>query len=108
MFQKVRSRSHFSQRPRRIPRQPRGRRRVSQLLAAAAVIASVGYDAATMSAIAAKAVAPIGSLYQFFPNKVAITHALQTEYGKHYEAKLTAAYEVSTWAFAAAVCAWLA
>ena len=109
MFQKVRSRSHFSQRPRRIPRQPRGRRRVSQLLdAAATVISSVGYDAATMTAIAAKAGAPIGSLYQFFPNKEAITHALRTEYGKHYEAKLTAAYEVSTWAFAAAVCAWLA
>jgi AcrR family transcriptional regulator len=91
MFQKVRRRSHSSQRPRRIPRQTRGRRRVSQLLdAAAAVIASVGYDAATMSAIAAKAGAPIGSLYQFFPNKEAITHALRTEYGKHYEAKLTA------------------
>ena len=91
MFQKLRRPSHFSQRPRRIPRQPRGRRRVTQLLdAAAAVIASVGYDAATMSAIATKAGAPIGSLYQFFPNKVAITHALQTEYGKHYEAKLTA------------------
>jgi AcrR family transcriptional regulator len=43
-----------------------------------------------MTAIAAKAGAPIGSLYQFFPNKEAITHALRTEYGKHYEAELTA------------------
>ena len=91
MFLKVRRRSPLNQRPRRIPRQPRGRRRVSQLLdAAAAVISSVGYDAATMTAIAAKAGAPIGSLYQFFPNKEAITHALRTEYGKHYEAQLTA------------------
>jgi AcrR family transcriptional regulator len=90
MFEKMRRRSRFSQSPRRIPRQPRGRRRVSQLLdAAAAVISSVGYDAATMTAIAAKAGAPIGSLYQFFPNKEAITHALRTEYGKHYEAELT-------------------
>ena len=76
MFLKVRRRSPLNQRPRRIPRQPRGRRRVSQLLdAAAAVISSVGYDAATMTAIAAKAGAPIGSLYQFFPNKEAITHS---------------------------------
>lgn len=91
MFSKVRRRSRLSQSPRRIPRQPRGRRRVSQLLdAAATVISSVGYEAATMTAIAAKAGAPIGSLYQFFPNKEAITHALRTEYGKHYEAELTA------------------
>jgi AcrR family transcriptional regulator len=91
MFSKVRKASHLRQTPRRVPRQPRGRRRVSQLLdAAAGVIGSVGYDAATMSAIAVRAGAPIGSLYQFFPNKEAITQALRTEYGKHYEAKLKA------------------
>src|SRR5581483_10554202 len=77
--------------PRRVPRQQRGERRVAQLLQAAATeIAAVGYDAATMSAIAERAGAPIGSLYQFFPNKQAITHALRTDYGKDYEARLIA------------------
>ncbi len=75
--------------PRRIPQQLRGERRVAQLLrAAGAEIAAVGYEAATMSAIAVRAHAPIGSLYQFFPNKFAITHALRIEYGKDYEALL--------------------
>lgn len=43
-----------------------------------------------MSAIAERAGAPIGSLYQFFPNKQAVTHALRTQYGKYYEAQLIA------------------
>ena len=83
--------SHIAEEPRRIPRQERGERRVAQLLQAAAeVIASMGYEAATMSAIAERAGAPIGSLYQFFPSKQAITHALRTEYGRHYEDMLIA------------------
>jgi AcrR family transcriptional regulator len=64
---------------------------VAQLLeAAAAVIARTGYEAATMSAIAERAHAPIGSLYQFFPNKRSITHALRTAYGEDYAAMLSA------------------
>ena len=83
--------SHLTEEPRRIPRQQRGERRVAQLLeAAAVVIADAGYEGATMSAIAERAGAPIGSLYQFFPSKEAITHALRTEYGKDYEALLMA------------------
>jgi AcrR family transcriptional regulator len=81
--------SHSAEQPRRIPQQIRGERRVAQLLQGAAeVIAAVGYEPATMSAIAERAGAPIGSLYQFFPNKRAITHALRIEYGRDYEAKL--------------------
>jgi AcrR family transcriptional regulator len=77
--------------PRRTPRQERGERRVAQLLdAAAAVIAATGYEAATMSAIAERAGAPIGSLYQFFPNKTAITHALRRKFGSDYEDLLIA------------------
>ncbi len=76
---------------RRVPTQQRGERRVAQLLqAAASVIAAVGYDAATMSAIARRARAPIGSLYQFFPNKQGITQALRTAYGQDFEARLVA------------------
>lgn len=41
-----------------------------------------------MSAIAEQARAPIGSLYQFFPNKPAITHALRTAYSGDYESLL--------------------
>lgn len=83
--------SHLLQAPRRIPQQQRGERRVAQLLEAAGeVIAEVGYDAATMSGIAERAGAPIGSLYQFFPNKLAITHALRTQYGRDYEVRLMA------------------
>ena len=76
------------------PRQERGERRVAQLLdAAAAVIAATGYEAATMCAIAERAGAPIGSLYQFFPNKTAVAHALRTKFGSDYEGLLIALEE---------------
>jgi AcrR family transcriptional regulator len=72
--------------PRRIPRQKRGERRVAALIsAAAAEFAQVGYDAATMSAIAKRAGAPIGSLYQFFPNKESLARALRTQHAQEYE-----------------------
>lgn len=75
--------SSYSQR--RIPRQERGERRVAGLLEAAeAVISETGYEAATMSAIAERAGAAIGSLYQFFPSKACITQALRTEYAKQF------------------------
>ncbi len=66
---------------RRVPRQQRGERRVTALLdAAASVIADTGYEGATMSEIAGRAGACIGSLYQFFPNKQSITEALRARY----------------------------
>ena len=71
---------------RKVPQQQRGERRVAELLEAAeAVIAQIGYEAATMSAIAGRARAAIGSLYQFFPNKACITQALRTEYAKQFD-----------------------
>lgn len=74
-----------STRPRRIPSQVRGERRVAELLEAAeVVIAEAGYEAATMSAIAERAGASIGSLYQFFPCKPAITQALRVDYAKQF------------------------
>ncbi len=64
-----------------MPQQERGERRVNELLKAAAeVIAETGYEAATMSAIAERAGACIGSLYQFFPNKLFITQSLRAHY----------------------------
>lgn len=61
----------------RAPQRERGRARVAALLAAAtAVFAEKGYEAATMTEIAARARASIGSLYQFFPTKELLAEAL--------------------------------
>jgi AcrR family transcriptional regulator len=71
---------------RRVPCQERGERRVSDLLdAAESVIAEAGYEGATMCAIAERAGAAIGSLYQFFPSKAAIAQALCHRYGKQFD-----------------------
>jgi AcrR family transcriptional regulator len=67
---------------RRVPVQDRSERRVASLLShAEAVLAKVGYEATTMTEIAARAKASIGSVYQYFPNKEAITAALYSKYG---------------------------
>jgi AcrR family transcriptional regulator len=72
--------------PRRQPRQSRGHRRVDALLnAAAEEIGAVGYEAATMCSIAERAGASIGSLYQFFPNKLAVVQALRQRYCEEFE-----------------------
>lgn len=71
--------------PRRVPRQPRGRRRVARLLRAAdLVIGQAGYEASTMCAIASRAGSSVGSLYQFFPNKEAVAKALRSRYAQEY------------------------
>ncbi|BAY11805.1 TetR/AcrR family transcriptional regulator [Calothrix sp. NIES-2098] len=70
--------SHSSRSLRRQPKQQRGKERVKKILdAAAAVFDEVGYEAATTHLIAAKAGTAIGSLYQFFPDKAAIFHAME-------------------------------
>ena len=63
------------------PQRERGRARVAALLdAAGAEFAEKGFEAATMTAVAARAGASIGSLYQFFPTKDALAHALLETY----------------------------
>jgi len=75
---------------RRVPRQERGERRVAAILAAAAALLDeVGYDAMTVSAVAARARAPIGSIYQFFPNKESIAQALAARYLTELRDQLT-------------------
>jgi len=65
----------------RAPKRLRGQQRVAELLEAGmAVFAEKGYEAATMTEIAARAGAPIGSLYQFFPTKDAIADTLIERY----------------------------
>src|SRR3982751_5916046 len=64
----------------RAPRRARGQLRVEALLAAAAeVFAAKGFDAATMTEIAAQSESSIGSLYQFFRTKEAVADALVRE-----------------------------
>lgn len=65
----------------RAPKRARGKQRVAELLEAATVVfAEKGYEAATMTEIAARAGAPIGSLYQFFPVKEALADTLVQNY----------------------------
>ena len=65
----------------RAPKRERGKQRVTELLQAAVeVFAEKGYEAATMTEIAARAGAPIGSLYQFFPAKGVLADTLVQNY----------------------------
>ncbi len=66
---------------RRIPLQERSQKRVERILAAAAeLFVEMGYDATTTEAIAERAGTSIGSLYQFFPNKLALFDAISAQY----------------------------
>jgi AcrR family transcriptional regulator len=72
---------------RRQPRQARSQERVSQILdVAEQMFIAGGYNATTTNAIATRAKVPIGSLYQFFPDKAAIVQALAVRYTEqlHY------------------------
>jgi AcrR family transcriptional regulator len=72
------------------PQRRPGKLRVAALMRAGAqVIAERGFEAATMAEIAARAGAPIGSLYRFFPNKDALADALMN----HYSELIDAAFE---------------
>jgi AcrR family transcriptional regulator len=71
---------------RRDPKQRRGEERVDGLLrAAVAEFAATGYEGATMSGIARRAGASIGSLYQFFPDKEAVARAVRTRHMEDVE-----------------------
>lgn len=76
---------------RRVPTQERSKRRVERMIDAAAyVFAEQGYDAATMEGIAERAETSIGSIYQFFPNKLSLFNAL----ARHYHDKLRAFFDM--------------
>ena len=63
------------------PTRTRGKLRVAALLdAGASLFAEKGYEAATMTEIALRARASIGSLYQFFPSKEVLAEALFNRY----------------------------
>jgi len=65
------------------PKRERGRLRVGAIMkAGAALFAEKGYDAATMTEIAARSGTAIGSLYRFFPTKETLADALILRYGE--------------------------
>ena len=67
---------------RRTPSQARSEARIDRILdAASAIIARDGYEAATLTAVAAYAKTSIGSLYQYFPDKPAIAVELARRHG---------------------------
>jgi AcrR family transcriptional regulator len=73
----------------REPSRKRGHERVAALLSAAAsCFVEKGYDAVTLTEIAARAGASIGSLYQFFPTRDALVNALLTDYAEALYARL--------------------
>ncbi len=64
------------------PKRARGHLRVAAILdAAAALFAERGYEATTMTEVAARSRTAIGSLYRFFPTKEALAEALSLRYG---------------------------
>ena len=73
--------SDLSNLVRRAPQQDRSTRRVTAFLEAAeALFAELGFEAATMTAIAERAGSSIGALYSYFPDKKAIALALMDTY----------------------------
>jgi AcrR family transcriptional regulator len=66
---------------RRVPAQERSKERVARILDAAAhEFAERGVEAATIESIAERAETSVGSIYQFFPNKLAIYEAIGAMY----------------------------
>jgi AcrR family transcriptional regulator len=69
------------------PQQERSTRRLAGILAAAAeLFVEVGYEAATVTAIAERSGSSIGALYNYFPDKQSIAFTLVNQYSQEIEA----------------------
>ena len=72
------------------PKRQRGRDRVAAIIEAGVkLFREKGFDAATMTEIAAQSGTAIGSLYRFFPSKEALADALLLQYAQLVTTKLT-------------------
>jgi AcrR family transcriptional regulator len=70
-----------------MPQQERATRRLAGFLEAAEdLFVEVGFEAATMTAIAERSGSGIGTLYHYFPDKQSIAVALMNQYGQEIEA----------------------
>jgi len=66
---------------RRTPVQARSRARVARILdATARIVAEVGFEDASIERIAGKARTSVGSIYQFYPDKLALFRAMVTRH----------------------------
>jgi AcrR family transcriptional regulator len=78
------------------PKRERGKQRVAALMdAGAELFAEKGYEAATMTEIASRAGAAIGSLYQFFPSKEALAEALFNRFAERAAAEFARVEELA-------------
>ncbi len=78
---------------RRKPKQERSIQRLDLILTAAAkIIAEKGVSAMRMTELAAAAKVPIGSVYQYFPEKAAIVKALFDQHASAIQAKMAAMF----------------
>src|SRR4051812_43564244 len=86
---------------RRVPVQGRSLARVNRMLdACAELIDEVGYEGLTTTMLADRAQVAIGSVYQFFPDKRAIVHALTMRNMDTYVERLSrriATAEMANW-----------
>jgi AcrR family transcriptional regulator len=78
------------------PKRERGKQRVAALMdAGAELFAEKGYEATTMTEIASRAGAAIGSLYQFFPSKEALAEALFNRFAERAAAAFARVEELA-------------
>ena len=68
----------------------------SVLEAAAELMAEVGYEAATMTEMAARTGASLGCVYQYFPNKEALAQTLNRQYDEELAAHLAPLWEAAS------------
>ena len=77
------------------PQQERSTRRLAGILdAAAEIFGEVGYEAATVTAIAERSGSSIGALYNYFPDKQSIAYTLMNQYAQELEAPLMEQAEI--------------
>jgi AcrR family transcriptional regulator len=80
-----RSSQSSSRKPRKVPSQPRATETVAAIIEAAAqVLETEGYEGFNTNAVAQRAGVSIGSLYQYFPSKEALTIALMDRQASQY------------------------